>query len=38
MNEWLAQTVKIARVALRGQKQRLERIGVAAQTGEQVTL
>lgn len=30
MNEWRAQTIKIARVALRGQKQLLEKIGVTA--------
>ncbi len=32
MNEWLAQYIKIARVALRGKKQLLEKIGVAART------
>jgi hypothetical protein len=30
MNEWRAQTIKIARVALRGQKHLLEKIGVTA--------
>ncbi len=30
MNEWVAQYIKIARVALRGKKQLLEKLGVAA--------
>ena len=32
MNDWLAQYLKIAKVALRGKKQLLEKIGVAART------
>ena len=32
MNEWVAQYVKIAKVALRGKKQLLEKIGVTART------
>jgi len=32
MNEWVAQYVKIAKVALRGKKQSLEKIGVTART------
>ena len=32
MNDWVAQYLKIAKVALRGKKQLLEKIGVAART------
>jgi hypothetical protein len=32
MSEWVAQYLKIAKVALRGKKQLLEKIGVAART------
>jgi hypothetical protein len=34
MNEWVAQYLKIAKVALRGKKQLLEKIGVLARTGK----
>lgn len=34
MNDWVAQYVKIAKVALRGKKQLLEKIGVAARTSQ----
>ena len=34
MSEWVAQYVKIAKVALRGKKQLLEKIGVLARTGK----
>ena len=34
MNEWVAQYVKIAKVALRGKKQSLEKIGVTARTSK----
>lgn len=34
MNDWLAQYLKIAKVALRGKKQLLEKIGVTARTGK----
>jgi len=34
MNDWVAQYVKIAKVALRGKKQLLEKIGVAARTAK----
>ena len=32
MNDWVAQYLKIAKVALRGKKQLLEQIGVTART------
>jgi len=32
MNEWVAQYLKIAKVALRNKRQLLEKIGVAART------
>jgi hypothetical protein len=32
MNDWVAQYLKIAKVALRGKKQSLEKIGVTART------
>jgi len=32
MNDWVAQYLKIAKVALRGKKQLLEKIGVTART------
>jgi hypothetical protein len=34
MNDWVAQYLKIAKVALRGKKQLLEKIGVTARTGK----
>jgi len=34
MNDWVAQYLKIAKVALRGKKQLLEKIGVIARTGK----
>jgi hypothetical protein len=34
MNEWVAQYLKIAKVALRGKKQSLEKIGVTARTSK----
>ena len=34
MNEWVAQYLKIAKVALRGKKQLLEKIGVTARTSK----
>ena len=34
MNDWVAQYLKIAKVALRGQKQSLEKIGVTARTSK----
>jgi hypothetical protein len=34
MNDWVAQYLKIAKVALRGQKQLLEKIGVTARTSK----
>ena len=34
MNDWVAQYVKIAKVALRGKKQLLEKIGVTARTSK----
>jgi hypothetical protein len=34
MNDWVAQYLKIARVALRGKKQLLEKIGVLARTSK----
>ncbi len=34
MNDWVAQYLKIAKVALRGKKQLLEKIGVIARTSK----
>ncbi len=34
MSEWVAQYLKIAKVALRGKKQLLEKIGVTARTSK----
>jgi len=36
MNEWAAQYIKIARVALRNKKQLLEKLGVAIRTRKPV--